>query len=319
MVYRESFETPAMNLQVFDATCLRDEDTDRPGVYLFASPFDSLEGFSGAEVFLSTDSEVTWTQVASIKKPSTLGVLQSSLGSPASTAFFDHANTVSVFFFAGTAYSASSDVDVLAGDNKAIVGDEVIHYLTATAANDHEVSLTTLVRGTDGTEEHSESSHLEDTRVILVEDPLVFLPLPMNLIGQTLHFRAIASGGVIDDAVSEQVVFAAGNLKPHRPTAVKGSRNSSNDLTVTWNRRTRNNVQAISAQDSPLGIDQQLYEVSIKTTGGTLLRSLEVAEETLTYTAAQQTSDGITPGDSVILIVGQAGPTSLGAQTTVTL
>jgi hypothetical protein len=71
---------------------------------------------------------------------------------------------------------------------------------------------------------------------------------------------------------------------------VEGTWDGSNNLTVTWDSRSRLNAGG-------LGIDDNA-EWDIEFFGGTG-HSETVAAETATFSAAEQTAAGLTPGDTV--------------------
>jgi hypothetical protein len=93
-------------------------------------------------------------------------------------------------------------------------------------------------------------------------------------------------------------------MKPLSPQHIKGTRDASNNLTLTWLRRTRYNGEWRDGADVPLGETAESYSVDIYD-GSTLLRTIAATSETASYTAAQQTADGITPGDAVNVEVYQ--------------
>jgi len=60
----------------------------------------------------------------------------------------------------------------------------------------------------------------------------------------------------------------------------------------------------------PLGESSQAYEVDIRNAGDTAtLRTIKATTPTVSYTAAQQTTDGLTPGNPVVLRVFQISAT----------
>jgi hypothetical protein len=93
-------------------------------------------------------------------------------------------------------------------------------------------------------------------------------------------------------------------------------------LTINWVRRTRIGGEWIDNVDVPLSEAFEKYDVEITNAGfTTVLRTFSgLTEPTATYTAAQQTADGITPGSAVHVRVYQVGEcTGRGTPTTGTL
>jgi len=77
---------------------------------------------------------------------------------------------------------------------------------------------------------------------------------------------------------------------------------TAGDLTITWIRRTRAKHRVLSSLPTPLVEANEKYEVElyIPADPSTTLRTVTITDATsYVYTAAQQTTDGFTPGDPV--------------------
>jgi hypothetical protein len=100
-------------------------------------------------------------------------------------------------------------------------------------------------------------------------------------------------------------------LKPVSPNNLRATRDGSNNVTLTWDRRTRYLPRYGGAGGSytPLGEDSERYEVDVYASGAyaAVLRTISSTSETASYTAAQQTADGLTPGNPVFVRVYQLG------------
>lgn len=78
------------------------------------------------------------------------------------------------------------------------------------------------------------------------------------------------------------------------------SRDGSNNLTIDFNRRSRIYGAWGLATDPPLGEQDERYEADIyEATWTTVLRTIAATTESFDYSAADQTTDGLTPGDPV--------------------
>jgi hypothetical protein len=75
--------------------------------------------------------------------------------------------------------------------------------------------------------------------LLLVNDGVYRAPLPMTEISRTSYYKGIPDGGNWDDAPSIPFVFNANSLRCLSPVQVKGARDGSGNLTMTWKRRTR--------------------------------------------------------------------------------
>ncbi len=107
------------------------------------------------------------------------------------------------------------------------------------------------------------------------------------------------------------------------PRNVQGRRNGSNDLTLTWSRRARLGGQLADSVGAQLIETTETYEVDVlDAPGGSVVRTISSGitlgsatdpwSATVTYTASQQTTDGLTPGDPVTVKVYQVGSVGRG-------
>ena len=86
-------------------------------------------------------------------------------------------------------------------------------------------------------------------------------------------------------------------------------RDTSDNITITWQRRTRYQVRIVGplGVSVPLGEQSEPYELDIYTDDSpdTLLRTISATTTSASYSAAEQAADGITPGDPVRVVVYQ--------------
>ena len=99
--------------------------------------------------------------------------------------------------------------------------------------------------------------------------------------------------------------------QPYAPVNVVGSRDGSNNLTITWVRRTRLGGELLDGTGTvPLGEASEAYQVDIRNAADTAtVRTISTISPSASYTAAQQTTDGLTPGNPVVLRVFQISAT----------
>jgi hypothetical protein len=89
---------------------------------------------------------------------------------------------------------------------------------------------------------------------------------------------------------------------------MRGERNGSGDLTVTWVRRTRFGSIWADGADVPLNEESEAYEIDILD-GPSVVRTLSAATPSALYTAAAQTADFGAPQPSVSVKVYQLSAT----------
>jgi len=188
-----------------------------------------------------------------------------------------------------------------------IVGKEVLQFKTATLdeAAVNAYTLTNLLRGTQGSETVLSELTAGDRVLVVSPDTFHFLALNPADVGTTLYLKVVSPGQALSDVAQITHTVEALNVSPWGPATVAGSRDGSNNLTITWNRRTRATVRAFGVQGRPLFEDLETYEVDIYDSVPAVVRTITVTTESASYTAAQQTTDGLTPGDPVSLRVYQ--------------
>ncbi len=306
----ELIYTPSIDMvtAVLDIPALREEDQYTPGIYVAAARTDTTREWRGARVYSSLDTAVG-TLFADLTHESAMGTIAdaSTLGDWATLDVVDDTNTLVVTMLHGTLESVTDD-EVLAGKNLAYVGGEVLGFQTATLTGPNEYTLSNFRRGLRNTFP-AVAGHTGAGEVfVLLNSWVVFKDYNVASVGTSRYFRGVPQGGSPENyPVEGPLTLTAATLKPFSPLNVEGSRDGSNNLTITWERNARAVVD-LSAPPDPLPqLADELHEYELDVMDGvTVLRTLRVSD-TLTagYSAADQTTDGLTPGDPVTLNVYQ--------------
>jgi hypothetical protein len=271
--------------------------------YLLAGGYG--DNWRGAEVALSDDL-TSWTDLDAIVDGVQWGAAANALGAPASVWTWDDVNTLTVWMMSGEPESAT-DLEVLNGTNLAVLLTpstgtlELIQWRDAVQNTDGSWTLSRLLRGRRGTEDGSTNRAAGDVFIILDDDAArLRLQSPASLLSATRYYRL---RGQFDVPATATVVTKAARgraERPYAPVHITGTRDQSNNLTVTWVRRTRvgGELRDLTG-DVPLGESSETYEVEFLN-GNTVVRTVTgLTSPTVTYSAAQQTTDGITPGNPV--------------------
>lgn len=221
---------------------------------------------------------------------------------------WDEGNSVNVSLIDSTdTLSSASKADVLNGSNMAILGDEIIQWRTATLESDGTYTLTGLLRSRKGTEWATGTHAVGEYFILLATTNIAFEEVSIDEKGIAKWYRPSSFGMDWMSGTVQAFTFAANNMKPWSPQHIVGSRDDSNNLTITWKRRTRMNGEWIDGGDVALGETTEAYVCQIlDAPGGTVIRTISgITSETTTYSAANQTSDGLTPGDPVDIVIYQ--------------
>lgn len=303
-VSKKTKAPPALRLQIMDSAPLTDAHSGVLGFYYAASSYqENLWG--GAVLYASTDGGDTFKYVTTVYERATMGIATDALAD-GPVGYFDRINTVTVELDSGELESAS-EADVLKGANRmwiqASPRGEVIGFTTATLVGTRTYTLSGLLRGLRDTRDYTNGHAAGDT-VVLLANGVHFQETNAASVNVQRVFKLVASGGAVADAESHTERLQGYTMRPFAPVHVDGSRDGSNNLTVTAVKRTRRLVSILSEIGSP-GADPEsamTYEMDVMD-GVDVLRTVAASTLSFSYTAAQQTTDGLTPGDPVTVRV----------------
>ena len=297
-------------MRILDIPILRDADDDS-GLYVAAKPSSGTD-FPGAAIF-DSDDDSTFVRQATVLESAVFGACTTTLGDWTGPRVIDETNTLTVNVGEGTL--ASSTRDIVLGNrtvNAALVGDEIIQFVTATLVTAGVYTLSRLIRGCRGTEWAMVDHAVSERVVLLREAGIRRVAVENSQLGTERHYKAVTLGRSQSSATSQDFTPLAVGKMPFAPVDVRGSRDGSSNLTITWQRRTRLTTRFIGTLgiSIPLGEAEERYEVDI-VSGSPLLvvRTITATTPEGEYTAAQQTADGLTPGDPVMCRVYQLSAT----------
>ncbi len=187
---------------------------------------------------------------------------------------------------------------------------EVIRFRTPTLISTGVYKLTGLLRGQRGTEWAMGLHSAGDTAVLLRTAGIRRIALSNSEIGMLRYYKGVSIGQTSDDVASQTLTDTAAGLKPFSPVGLRVLRDVvSGDNVITWRRRTRlaTRFGGPMGDSVPLGEATEAYVVDLYTDGTytTVLRTLSVAAASATYTAAQQSTDGVSQADPIYARVYQ--------------
>jgi hypothetical protein len=286
-------------LYLIDAPLLRDEDDAVAGIYVAATWFGNATGAA----IEKSDGDGRWTRVMDILDPAPAGRAATALGDGPTTVF-DEVGSVDAVLFQGTPESAA-EIDVLNGANAMLIGDEYVQYKTATALGGRRFRFSGLLRGRRGTEQHTAAHAVGERVVLLHADWVRRLPAASD-VGVARQYRAVTFGTLPEDATVETLAYQGNDKKPYSPVHIAGAWDGSDNLTITWVRRSRLGGRWADFVDVPLGEASEAYEIDIlDAPGGDVINTYSSSSESFAYSAAAQTGDGLTPGEDVHVAIHQ--------------
>lgn len=273
-------------LEVLDLPVLSETQVEhRPWLAAFAAPF------AGVRVLEDT------RDVATIDAPATLGRTVTDLhaGTPYR---FDRANSLTVKLSAGPLASVSEDT-LLGGTGNALAvqnaeGDwEILQFASAELIGTNTWQLSGLLRGRRGTEHAMRSPVAAGARVVLLDEALTQADVPLidRGIARTWTYGPAPKPSSDPTFKSRLTTFEAVALKPFAPVHLRGTRNPTGDLLITWIRRARQNGGWQDGTDIPLGEAAEAYALEVLD-GGSVVRTVSgLTTPAHTYTADDQIAD----------------------------
>lgn len=291
-------------LRLMDIPLLRDADNDA-GYYYAVARTAPTGSWAGATVSESADG-TTYAQVATVTSETVMGTATTTLAAWTGGNVVDTRNSVTISIN-GTAASYTDD-QVLAATARAwLIGDEILIARTATLVSPGIYTLTNLLRYLRGTEW---AVHASGERVVALDSTTLRRgPRDAGQLGIAYTFKAPTFGRSRDAAAAQSFTDTGEALRPFSPADVEVTRDSSNNATITLRRRTRLSHRFLAAGiDTPLGESIEAYSIDVYSDGTytTVVRTLTaVGTNVAGYSAANQTSDGLTPGATLYLAAYQ--------------
>ena len=142
-------------------------------------------------------------------------------------------------------------------------------------------------------------------RFVLLDQAVTPVDLTQDQIGLPLNWRFGPANRDLGDPDyrTEVHAFTGLGLRPLSPVHIRGQRNGP-DLVMSWVRRTRQGGDSWIAAEVPLAEDSERYQIDILA-GAAVKRTLASASPSITYTAADQTTDFGSPQAAVSVRVYQ--------------
>jgi hypothetical protein len=266
--------------------------------------------WTGAQLYKSADAS-NYEAVLSSTSGTIIGSAQDALGDFSGGNVFDYENTVTITLQTTGSLTSYTQLQVLNGAGAFMLGAhgrwEVVQYKTATLVSAGVYTLSGLLRGRRGTE-WAQGLHQVGDRFVLANVSTWQRPNPGTAeIGLSRYFKAVTFRDSLSNTTAQTFANGAVGLKPYAPVHLAGQRDGSNNLTINWVRRTRIGGEWRDYVDVQVGEATLAFDVEVWNSDySTLIRTISgVNNVTTDYTAADQTTDGITPGDPVYLRIYQ--------------
>lgn len=297
-------------MRLLDIPILQDSDDDA-GLYVSAK--GNASPYPGSFIFSSPD-DAAFTFETSIDSSGTFGMCNTALGNWTGPRVFDEGNSVTVNV--GDTLTSSTRAAMLANlsVNLMLIGSEIIQFRTASLVSTGVYTLTGLLRGCRGTQWAMTGHAVGERAQLLQTAGMSRIEMDNAEIGVERFFKGVTKGRAESTASSQNFTHQAIGLKPFAPYHPMIERDTSNNATLSWIRKTRLKTRVVGTAgiNSPLGEEAELYDVEIYSSSAytTLLRTFsELKTPEAQYTAAEQTADGVTPGNPIYAKVFQRSGT----------
>lgn len=336
------FVSPVINpapdtiLFVLDIGLLQDQDASVHGStgYYDAMSAPTL-GWPGGVLFASSDNQ-NFDPVDYSNTPVPYGIVGKATPAPTRPfTTFDYSTVINVRMAAGQTLSSCTLAQLLNGANACLIGTtqyiydprydifgthpiypyELLQFKNATLQADGSYNLDTLIRGQRGTD-WTIGMHLAgETFILLTGGGMDRKSAATTIVGINYqYYKGVTVGGDVPSTPEIGIQHRGMDLKPYAVCHVAGVRDGSNNLTITWTRRTRVGGDGLmdGIDTVPLSEDSESYELDFFNPGGTFQRQVIIGTPTFIYTAAMQTADLYTPGNPIHLriyqVSAQVGP-----------
>ncbi len=251
----------------------------------------SSAAWRNGSLLASRDGGESFAVVAETAAPAVIGDVEQPPGAGPTT-FWDEANSLTVRLLRPEmSLESRSALSVLNGGNLAMVGAELIQFRDAVLQADGSYRLSGLLRGRQGTE-HAVAGHTAGEPFVLIDGGgLADARIPLALAGRSVLVKPVSNVDDPDAIAADAMTVPLNALKPLSPAHLRAVRLASGDVRITWIRRTRRNGEWLDGADVPLGEECACYEVEICDAAGQAVRTLQTAQESAVYTAADQQAD----------------------------
>lgn len=291
----DSFYTDLISWTVLDIGPLMDEHVDACGIYFAAC--STNRRFKGAAIYMSADNQRTFTRIGRVETEAVIGVITAKSGDYSGNSIgLDSTSTFTVELISRGELESIGTETMLAGGNTFCAHGEVFGAATCELVAENTYQLSNMARGLRGTENAVDTQEVGDYIVLLERRKLHYQPMNPAGIRTKRWYKLVPPGGVPELIDARPLTFDGGTLRTLSPYNLRGKRDASNNLTISWLPR----AYEISRLAQGRRRRQEKY----------ILRTHDnewIVEGTreFVYTAAQQTAEGITPGNVVSITVYQ--------------
>ncbi len=204
---------------------------------------------------------------------------------------FDPIHSVDVHLVSGIPpTSVASEAVVLNGANVGILGTEIIQWRDVVDLGGNIYRLSHLLRGRLGTEVNMNAHSIGELFAVLDADTVRRITMDITDLDIQRFYKIIGSGLTSFGAPITGHINTGVSQHPWQPVFFEATR-AGDDITFTWERRSRIGHQRILQVSPPIGEEDERYEVSILDGTDSEVRKIEVTDTTAVYLGTEQETD----------------------------
>lgn len=269
------YAPPMMVGMWLDTPPLQNDHVDATGYYTGACAASYDASFLSYLVEQSEDDTDYTVSNASAIEAVVFKVVNAFSGAVPDPHQIDRANVLRISLLHGTVASVEEDAfhnganRILLFSSGSSGAYEILAFQTATVvdAASRTYDLSILRRGLRNTQA-AIGDAVAGAYGIVLNSGVQFVPMQDGQIGDAFYYKYPSLGQDLDDAPSTQRTFGGRTRLNFPPCHITASRNVSNDVTLTWYRRTRGLFKAFTGGVPPLYEDEEVYDIDLLTSGG---------------------------------------------------
>ncbi|MEO9470361.1 phage tail protein [Parasphingorhabdus sp.] len=244
--------------------------SDSPRLFAVAA---GETGWRNAQLYTVDDEGESSQWIAPVPSPALLGTCEDILAG-ASPLLVDEVSKLDIVLHNPEMnLHDASDAQLLAGQNLASIGAEIIQFGSALPLGNNRYRISRLLRGLGGTEIEIERHEADEDFILLESGSLVEIGSRFYSIFQPVSIAVV--GRDDDEPVIASLAYSGRALKPWSPVHPSRSFGSTGDLTLGWTRRSRAGLLWLDGVDAPRAEDDERYRISIWLDEGSQLVAVE--------------------------------------------
>ena len=309
---------------MLDTPLLSDGDADTPGFYtVLAGLYNEWQGGSlyvdAATASIANAYGVAivtpaagsaWEMVASSSINVPQGVVLNALAPKMHACYFDRLSVLTVHIFNAMDLLSASESDLLIQSlNATYIGGEIVQYATAVNLGNGMWRLSNFLRGARGTE-HMINGHAPGEKFVRLTGALNRVPTTKAELNSNDSFQAVSINSTIAPT-GFSFTDTGNSCKPYTVKVYEKFRNVDGDVSIAWWPRVRQGGQWLSGADVTIPAKDmpETYSVDVlrsdKVTVVNTFTIVGALGGSLTYTAAQQTTDFGSPHGAINFAIYQ--------------